>query len=304
MDDTSTSLNFALILFLLLMVCFAAWLAERFYFLPKRRKTALQRAQDFDTQQAALAVHQRVGDADAARSALVREAIRQPIWLEYTAGLFPVIAVVFFLRSFLVEPFKIPSGSMIPTLLIGDLILVNKFSYGVRLPVIHTKIIEVGSPQRGDVTVFRFPREPSQDYIKRVVGIPGDKISYENKRLRINGAEVPLAPAGEFYDADRLTYARQYTEKLGELDHKILTELDKPSFISAVDAFPFRDQCQYTGGGISCTVPPGHFFVMGDNRENSLDSRFWGFVPERNLVGKAFFVWMNFSDIKRIGRFH
>ena len=250
MDDSSTSLNFALILFVLLVVCFSAWLAERFHFLPTRRRVAAQRATEFDKQQAALAPHQRVGDAGAAREALVREAMRQPIWLEYTAGLFPVIAVVFFLRSFLVEPFKIPSGSMIPTLLIGDLILVNKFSYGVRLPVVHTKIIDVGNPQRGDVMVFRYPQNPSQDYIKRVVGLPGDKISYENKRLRINDAEVPLAQAGEFYDSDRLTYSRQYSEKLGETDHKILTELDKPSFISAVNAFPFRDQCNYTGGGV------------------------------------------------------
>lgn len=304
MDDTSTSLNFALILFLLLVVCFAAWLAERFHFLPARRRIAAQRAREFDTQQAALEPHQRLGDGPAAREAMVRDALRQPLWLEYTAGLFPVIAVVFFLRSFLVEPFKIPSGSMIPTLLIGDLILVNKFSYGVRLPVIHTKILDVGSPSRGDVMVFRYPQNPAQDYIKRVVAIPGDKISYENKRLRINGTEVPLAPAGEFYDSDRLTYSRQYSEKLGEIDHKILTELDKPSFISPVNAFPFRDQCNYSGGGVSCTVPPGHYFMMGDNRENSLDSRFWGFVPEANLVGKAFFIWMNFSDFKRIGRFH
>ncbi len=303
MNDTSTSLNFALILFVLLVISFVAWLAERLVFLPARRRKAKALVEAFDAQQGALDVPHRHPDPEAARGAISRDAIRQPLWLEYTAGLFPVIAVVFFLRSFVVEPFKIPSGSMIPTLLVGDLILVNKFSYGIRLPVINTRIVETGSPQRGDVMVFRYPRDPSMDYIKRVVALPGDKISYENKRLRINGTEVPLVPAGEFYDSDRLSYSRQYSEKLGDIEHKILTELEKPSFITAVDAFPFREKCDYTSAGVSCTVPAGHYFVMGDNRENSLDSRFWGFVPEANLVGKAFFIWMNFGDFKRIGRF-
>ena len=303
MED-STSLNFALILFLLLVLTFVAWVAERMVFLPRRRRLAEQRLTEFDRAQEALPAAQRSPNLEAARVAIADKVLRQPLWLEYTAGLFPVIAVVFFLRSFVVEPFKIPSGSMIPTLLVGDLILVNKYSYGVRLPIVHTKVLDVGQPARGDVMVFRFPRDPSMDYIKRVVGLPGDRISYENKRLRINGKEVTMAEAGEFYDSERLSYSRQYSEKLGTIDHKILTELEKPSFISAVDAFPFRENCEYGSSGVSCVVPPGHYFVMGDNRENSLDSRFWGFVPERNIVGKAFFIWMNFGDFKRIGRFH
>jgi len=294
-------LNFALILFLLLLLTFVAWVADRMWFLPQRRREAKALLDAFERSQAGGAP---VGDPSAARAAIAEKALRQPAWLEYTAGLFPVIAIVFFLRSFVVEPFKIPSGSMIPTLLVGDLILVNKYSYGIRLPLVHTKVLELGRPERGDVMVFRFPRDPSMDYIKRVVGLPGDKISYQNKRLRINDQDVPLAEAGEFYDSERLTYSRQYSEKLGAIGHKILTELEKPSFISAVDAFPFRDRCEYLGTGLTCVVPPGHYFVMGDNRENSLDSRFWGFVPERNIVGKAFFIWMNFSDLKRIGRFH
>ncbi len=302
--EESTSLNFALILFFLLLLTFVAWLADRFVFLPRRRALARTRLAEFDAAQGGLPAAQR-GPKDAeARAAISQAALRQPLWLEYTAGLFPVIAVVFFLRSFLVEPFKIPSGSMIPTLLVGDLILVNKFSYGVRLPVVHTKLFDVGLPERGDVMVFRYPRDPSMDYIKRVVGVPGDTVAYLNKRLSINGKPVDLESAGDFYDSDRLSYTPQFSEKLGTNAHKILTELDKPSFISAVDAFPFRDRCVYVTAGVTCRVPDGHYFVMGDNRENSLDSRFWGFVPESHIVGKAFFIWMNFGDFKRIGRFH
>jgi signal peptidase I len=264
-------MNFALILFLLLVATGVAWLLDRLWLAPARARAGVA---------------------------------RRPLWLEYTAGLFPVIAVVFLLRSFLVEPFKIPSGSMIPTLLVGDLILVNKFAYGVRLPVVHTKVLDVGDPQRGDVMVFRFPKDTSVDYIKRVVGLPGDTVTYENNRLSVNGVPVPLREVGEFFDSERLVYYRQYSEKLGTVEHNLLTELEKPSFITGVDKFPYRDHCTYGRSGLTCRVPEGHFFVMGDNRENSLDSRFWGFVPERNIVGKAFFIWMNFGDLGRIGRFH
>jgi signal peptidase I len=263
-------MNFALLLFVLLLVTGVIWLLDIAWLAPARRRAG-------------------------------RDS--RPMWLEYTAGLFPVIAVVFLLRSFLFEPFKIPSGSMIPTLLVGDLILVNKYTYGVRLPVINTKIIDVGEPKRGDVMVFRFPKDPSVDYIKRVVGIPGDSVTFENNRLTINGQAVALRDAGEFYDRDRLVYYRQYSEMLGETEHKLLTDLEKPSFVSGADAFPFRDQCSYGRSGLTCKVPQGHYFMMGDNRENSLDSRYWGFVPEQNIVGKAFFIWMNFSDFGRIGRF-
>jgi signal peptidase I len=294
-------LNFALILFVLLVLTFLAWIADRLVFLPRRRALAQHRLAEFERSLQAGATS---NDPDAARTAIAEKALQQPAWLEYTAGLFPVIAVVFFLRSFIAEPFKIPSGSMIPTLLVGDLILVNKFTYGIRLPVINKKIIELDSPQRGDVMVFRYPRDPSMDYIKRVVGLPGDEILYENNRIHVNGKAVPVVDAGEFYDSERLSYSRQYSETLGTTTHKILTELNKPSFISGVDAFPFRDNCQYLSTGVRCVVPPGHYYVMGDNRENSLDSRYWGFVPEQNIVGKAFFIWMNFSDIKRIGRFY
>ena len=300
------NLNFALILFLLLVGTGLAWVAERVWFQPGRVRRAALELERFDRDhgdRASLAAETRAALMNE-RGALRARLERQPLWLEYTAGLFPVIAVVFALRSFVAEPFKIPSGSMIPTLLVGDLILVNKFSYGIRLPVVNRKIVELGSPQRGDVMVFRFPKDPSFDYIKRVVGLPGDTVTYENKRLSLNGQPVPLREAGEFYDPERLSYAKQYVETLGGKEHRILTELDKPSFISDVDRFPFKDNCTYTASGLSCKVPPGHYFVMGDNRENSLDSRYWGFVPDRNIVGKAFFVWMNFGDLNRIGRFN
>lgn len=297
-------MNFALILFLLLVVTFAAWLADRFVFQRRRLRAADAAVAEFE-RDAAARLRASAGESAVA---IERERLRathekQPLWLEYTAGLFPVIAVVFLLRSFVAEPFKIPSESMLPTLFVGDLILVNKYSYGVRLPVVNTKVLDVGSPRRGDVMVFRFPQDPSVDYIKRVIGLPGDKISYENKRLAINGMEVPLAPAGEFEDRRRLAIYPQYSEKIGDIAHKVLTELDKPSDIQPVLRFPHFDQCRYLSRGVTCTVPPGHYFVMGDNRENSLDSRFWGFVPDRNIVGRAFFIWMNFGDLSRIGRF-
>jgi signal peptidase I len=227
----------------------------------------------------------------------------QPWWLDWTAGLFPVIIAVFLLRSFLFEPFKIPSGSMIPTLLVGDLILVNKFTYGLRLPVVNIKITEGNKPQRGDVMVFRYPPKPSLDYIKRVVGTPGDTVAYLNKRLTINGKPVDTATAPEFFDEDAMRYFKQFEEALGDKKHRLLNDDDRPAFVPGADNFPGRNNCSYTAEGVTCKVPDGHYFMMGDNRDNSLDSRYWGFVPEKNIVGKAFFVWMNFGSLKRIGAF-
>jgi len=216
---------------------------------------------------------------------------------------FPVILVVFLLRSFLVEPFKIPSGSMLPSLQGGDFILVNKFTYGIRLPVLHKKIIDVGQPQRGDVMVFRYPEDPSLDYIKRVVGIPGDKVAYQNKRLTINGQPVETRRIDDYLQTERLKYSKQFIEKPEGIEHRTLNDDDAPGFISDATQFPHRQDCLYNNAGVICTVPVGHYFTMGDNRDNSRDSRFWGFVPEENIVGKAFFIWLNFSDLKRIGSF-
>ncbi len=262
-------MNFALILFVLLVVTGMVWIVDHFW----------------------LKQHRAPGDKD-------------PWWVEYGSSFFPVILAVFFLRSFLVEPFKIPSGSMIPTLLVGDFILVNKYTYGIRLPVLNKKIVEIGTPQRGDVMVFRYPENPSLDYIKRVVGLPGDKISYMNKRLSINGAEVPLQKRDEYLDKERLFYTPRYAEKLGAVEHHILIEDNDAPFVPPMRQFPFRDQCHYNTSGVVCVVPPGHYFMMGDNRDNSQDSRYWGFVPDENIVGRAFFVWFNFSDLGRIGSFN
>jgi len=237
-----------------------------------------------------------------------RETIlMQPWWLDWTAGLFPVILVVFLLRSFLFEPFKIPSGSMIPTLLVGDLILVNKYHYGVRLPVINKKIVTNHDPQRGDVMVFRYPKDTSIDYIKRVVGVPGDEVSFREQKLYVNGVQAPLTetPPPGFYDEDLRMYFPEYKEKLGEVEHRILLNPRAQPFYGPEDkiTFPFRENCRYSAEGVTCKVPPGHYFMMGDNRDNSQDSRWWGFVPDENIVGKAVLVWMNFGNLRRIGTF-
>ena len=295
--------NFALLLFSATLVTGIYWLAERLAFLPQRRRAAAELEANAARRRVELdkmGVSQVDGDISQAKSQL----LQQPWWLDWTAGLFPVILAVFMLRSFLFEPFKIPSGSMIPTLLVGDLILVNKFHYGVRLPVINTKITEGTPPQRGDVMVFRYPPKPSLDYIKRVVGLPGDEVAYLNKRLRINGTVIKTSAVPEFFDEDTMRYTKQFEENLGEKPHRLLNEDDRPAFIPGVEDFPYKDNCRYSVEGVVCKVPPGHYFMMGDNRDNSLDSRYWGFVPDKNIVGRAVFVWMNFGSLKRIGPFN
>ena len=295
--------NFALLLFLATVVTGIYWLAERLYFLPQRRKAVVELEANAVKRQAELTklgISQVDDNVSEARSRL----IMQPWWLDWTAGLFPVIIIVFLLRSFLFEPFKIPSGSMIPTLLVNDLILVNKFHYGIRLPVLNIKVLDNHSPERGDVMVFRYPPKPSLDYIKRVVGIPGDEVAYLNKKLTINGKPLPKTPLPDFFDEDAMRYAKEFQETTGDRTYRILNDDERPAFVAGADNFPFRDNCRYSSEGVVCKVPPGQYFMMGDNRDNSLDSRYWGFVPEQNIVGKAFFVWMNFGNLKRIGAFN
>ncbi len=213
------------------------------------------------------------------------------VLVEYAQSFFPIFLVVLVLRSFLVEPFRIPSGSMVPTLLVGDFILVNKFDYGIRLPAINKKIIKIGDPKRGDIVVFRYPVDPSTPYIKRIIGIPGDKLEYRNHELFLNDAPVPTEDGGTFIGVKSATQHTGFSRLVEQL----------PGHSHDIIISPNAEGYSWSG-----TVPEGSYFVMGDNRDNSRDSRFWGFVPDENLVGRAFMIWMNWDhgpDLGRIGTF-
>jgi signal peptidase I len=216
------------------------------------------------------------------------EGTREPLTIEYARSFFPIFLVVLLLRSFVVEPFRIPSGSMMPTLLVGDFILVNKFAYGLRLPVTKTKILDNDDPQRGDVVVFRFPLNPRTDYIKRVVALPGDRVAYRNKTLFINGEPQPIESIGP-YRAEgsgiRANGSIEGRETLGDAEHAVLVNPFVPDFSPGCDFLGHRE----------VTVPAGHYFAMGDNRDDSNDGRCWGFIPEGNLVGKAFVIWLSWD---------
>ncbi|MFI3178548.1 MAG: signal peptidase I [Methylococcaceae bacterium] len=204
----------------------------------------------------------------------------EPILVEYARSFFPIVLIVLLLRSFIAEPFRIPSGSMMPTLLVGDFILVNKFTYGIRLPVLNKKIIELSEPNRGDIVVFRYPKDPTVDYIKRIVGLPGDKVVYSNKKLTINDLPVQQTSLGSYQglgQGEEMSGAEDLLENLTGVEHRILIRNGTPTV-----EFVY-------------VVPEGNYFAMGDNRDNSNDSRYWGPVPEANLVGKAFFIWMNWD---------
>lgn len=268
-------MNFPLMLVIAVAVCGALALLDLLFLAPRRRAA-------IDTYQA--------GVAQADPQVLQRLA-REPVLVEYGKSFFPVLALVLVLRSFLVEPFQIPSGSMKPTLEVGDFILVNKFAYGLRLPVLDTKVVDIGEPQRGDVMVFRYPSDPNVNYIKRVVGLPGDHLRYSSdKRLFVNGQPVAERLIGD--EPGSLGSARLYHEKLGAAEHLVRKEMRRYRIE------PDREW----------TVPTGHYFMVGDNRDNSNDSRYWddpnilpalqGMVPDRNIVGKAFAVWMSWPEPK------
>ena len=297
---------FGMLLTVLFLITGLAWLADRFYFAPQRKKNA---EAIFDK-----AKSSGQGGYDGA----VRAALARPAWLEYTAGLFGVIALVFVLRSFIVEPFRIPSGSMLPNLYVGDFILVNKYTYGLRMPIGNQTIVPMNSPKKGDVVVFQFPPDPSQSYIKRVVGVPGDVVRYENKVLTVNGQTYQQMPkSGIIPDAEYPTYPNSNKPVLGVImtkaaeegavTHDILTIEKQPTINpNGLSEYPFSKNtsaCTYfpNNTGMECKVPAGQYLMMGDNRDNSTDGRYWGFVPEQNIIGKAYFVWMNFSHPSRIG---
>ena len=263
------NLDFSALLVGLAFFTGGIWAIDVLMFAPKRRARAEQYKAEVGANFSDKTVKEKY-DSILSESRLV----------EYAHSFFPVIFVVLFLRSFLVEPFRIPSNSMMPTLLTGDFILVNKFKYGVKLPVINTRIIEMDKPVAGDVVVFRYPKNPSIDYIKRVVGVPGDRIIYKNKKVYINGEVVKQDFKGTYEGIGSgimMTGSNLMEEHLGKVDHAIL-----------VDSRMMQE--------MSFEVPQGEYFVMGDNRDNSNDSRFWGTVPEKNLVGKAFMIWMNWDS--------
>lgn len=269
------SLNFPLLLVIAVAVCGFLALIDLLFFAPRRRS--------------AIAAYSR--QVSEPEESVLKQLNREPVLIEYGKSFFPVLAIVLVLRSFIVEPFQIPSGSMKPTLEVGDFILVNKFAYGLRLPVLDTKVIPIGEPQRGDVMVFRYPSDPSVNYIKRVVGLPGDRIRYSSsKKLYINDQLVAETLLGQ--EPRSLGSAELYSEKLGKVEHMIRKELGH-----------YRME-----PGREWVVPAGHYFMMGDNRDNSNDSRYWndpsipadllGMVPDRNIVGKAFAIWMSWPDPK------
>ncbi|MEG1078348.1 MAG: signal peptidase I [Pseudomonas sp.] len=269
------SLNFPLLLVIAVAVCGLLALVDLLFLAPRRRS--------------AIANYQ--GSVSQPEMAVVEQLNKEPLLVEYGKSFFPVLFIVLVLRSFLVEPFQIPSGSMKPTLEVGDFILVNKFSYGIRLPVLDKKVIEVGDPQRGDVMVFRYPSDPNVNYIKRVVGLPGDQVRYtSDKKLFVNGQPIAEQLVGT--EPGTLGSAELYKEKLGETEHLIRKEMSR---------YRMPPDQQWT-------VPAGHYFMMGDNRDNSNDSRYWddpnipkalhGMVPDQNIVGKAFAVWMSWPEPK------
>lgn len=278
------------------------WVLDLMIWKPKRKAEAEAVRREFDEANAEAVSR---GDARVIRlrDASVKAKLRMPWWLDYTAGLFWVVLGVFLFRSFAYEPFRIPSGSMLPTLHIGDFILVNKFDYGIRLPVANKKIVSLGTPKRGDVIVFRYPVDPSYDYIKRVVGLPGDVVEYTDKILYVNGKEMTRTDPVDWVAPDTMRTLTKTNENLDGVIHMTAVDDRRPAGLLSRPYPAALKVCRYRENGFTCRVPAESYFVMGDNRDNSEDSRYWGVVPDENIVGRAFFIWANFGDFSRIGSF-
>ncbi|RKZ35081.1 MAG: signal peptidase I [Gammaproteobacteria bacterium] len=270
------NLDFPTIMVLLVVVTGGIWAFDAVVLAPRRRLSVAQGGDGVGEGEA------EIGPGDV---------LEPPKLVEYARSFFPIFLIVLLLRSFLVEPFRIPSGSMMPTLLIGDFILVNKYTYGIRLPIMDKKIIEIGRPERGDVVVFRFPEDPTIPFIKRIVGLPGDRISYYNKTLYINGEPAPQEKMGTYTgygSGSNMTGTSLRAEYLDDAPHVMLVQGGQPGVEGEI------------------VVPEENYFVLGDNRDNSRDSRYWGTVPDDHLIGRAFTIWMNWDwgegiDWGRIG---
>ena len=261
--------DFPTIMVLLVVVTGLVWAVDAAFFAPRRR---LGRAEGTDADGG-----NGIGEGNGATA---ETAYQTPKLVEYARSFFPIFLIVLVLRSFVAEPFRIPSGSMMPTLLIGDFILVNKYGYGIRLPIIDTKIIDLGSPRRGDVIVFRSPENPATPFIKRVVGLPGDRIAYYNKVVYVNGEAAEQLTLGPFIgtgSGTSMSGASLRTENMEGHLHQILIQPGAPTLEGKL------------------VVPEGNYFVLGDNRDNSRDSRFWGTVPDELLIGRAFLIWMSWD---------
>jgi len=216
----------------------------------------------------------------------------EPWFLDYARSFFPVLLLVFILRGFIAEPFRIPSGSMLPTLEVGDFILVNKFSYGIRLPILHKKIVPIDTPKRGQIMVFRYPGDDKTNYIKRVIGLPGDEIEYRHKRLYVNGQAIDAIANGTYKPFGRNRPINRYLQRIP------VSQNSAGNGDAGVSEYSILLEKRSSSPTKTWLVPEGHYFALGDNRDHSLDSRFWGFVPDENIVGKAFFIWFHWNSNK------
>ncbi len=265
------------------------WLAEHLVYKPRRRQLA-----DFLVQTMA------PGRSESDRRACRAIVMERPWWL-HTSALFPLAFLLCLVQACVWEPMAAPSSSMSPTLRVGDLALINKYAYGLRLPGLDYKIVEGSPPQRGDVIAFRAPSQPRRDTFKRIVGLPGDEVAYLGKRLTINGELIPRVYAGDFYSRRAARHFSLFEEQLGGRRHRLIHDEKRSGLERGSTDFPLKENCRYVPEGVTCKVPPGQYFVLADNRDYGQDTRLWGFVPAHHIIGKVFFVWMNFDNLDQVG---